>query len=634
MKHFFATIFLFISIIPATAQSWKVEIKSNVEIRTWKLTTKVEVTEKSCMGASIKLLQDGKVIEQTTSDGDGDFTLHVPPKGTFIIEVSYPGCNTKRATVITEGVPDFGEEVFNPSFGIGGFVMAKAWPGIDYSALNQPLVKVVYVPRIKNFDDDQGYTDQALVNVGKISAAENALLESFCATNKAGDDAMKVPDCPLAKTLYEKAIKMIPGESYPVVQLTKVGACLKEKEEAEAKAKAEAEAKLAAEKAKKEKEEADRLAKEKAAKEKAEAEKLAKEKAEADRIAKEKETAAKAEADKLAKEKAAKEKEEAEKLAKEKAEADRIAKEKEAAAKAEADKLAKEKAAKEKEEAEKLAKEKAEADRIAKEKEAAAKAEADKLAKEKAAKEKEEADKLAKEKAAKDKAEADKIAKEKAEADRIAKEKEAAAKVEADKLAKEKEAKDKAEAEKLAKEKAEADKISKEKAKKEKEEADRIAKENKTVKTNKTVTTNTTSVTVGNTTTTTTVTTTLTTSNSGGELNLPPPPKDTVKTVTTPSVTATKTVTHTPAGSGFIVTDPGVASGDGSGNVKSKEINHNVRNELGPDKYKNAIKKADELFKTKRYKEAKAAYEDVLVIKPGDAYAKSKLEQVQKYIKP
>ena len=612
MKHFFTSILLFI-FISATAQTWKVEIKSNVEIRTWKLTTKVEVTEKSCMGATIKLLQDGKVIEQTSSDGDGDFTLHVPPKGTFIIEVSYPGCNTKRATVITEGVPDFGEEVFNPSFGIGGFVMAKAWPGIDYSALNQPLVKVVYVPRIKNFDDDQGYTDQALANVGKISAAENALLESFCATNKAGDDAMKVPDCPLAKTLYEKAIKMIPGESYPVVQLTKVGACLKEKEEAEAKAKAEAEAKLAAEKAKKEKEEADRLAKEKAAKEKAEAEKIAKEKAEADRIAKEKEAAAKAEAD-------------------------RIAKEKEAAVKAEADKLAKEKAAKEKEEAEKLAKEKAEADRIAKEKEAAAKAEADKLAKEKAAKDKTEAEKLAKEKV-----EADRIAKEKeaaakAEADKLAKEKAAKEKEEADKLAKEKAAKDKAEAEKLAKEKAEADKLAKEKAKKEKEEADRIAKENKTTKTNKTVTTNTTSVTVGNTTTTTTVTTTLsttlTTSNSGGELNLPPPPKDTAKTVTTPSVTATKTVTTTPAGSGFIATDAGISAGDGSGGVKSKEVNHNVRNELGPDKYKNAIKKADELFKTKRYKEAKAAYEDVLVIKPGDAYAKSKLEQVQKYIKP
>lgn len=32
------------------AQSWKVEIKSNVEIRTWKLTTKVEVSEKPCLG--------------------------------------------------------------------------------------------------------------------------------------------------------------------------------------------------------------------------------------------------------------------------------------------------------------------------------------------------------------------------------------------------------------------------------------------------------------------------------------------------------------------------------------------------------------------------------------------------------
>ncbi|MDP2387333.1 MAG: carboxypeptidase-like regulatory domain-containing protein [Bacteroidota bacterium] len=543
------------------AQSWKVEIKSNVEIRTWKLTTKIEVSEKPCLGATIKLLLNGTVVEQTTSDGGGDFTLHVPPKGSYIIEVSYPGCNTKRAAVITEGVPDFGEEVFNPSFGIGGFVMSKPLPGIDYSGLQQPMVKVGYIPRIKNFDDDEAYTQQSLGVVGKISAAENALMESFCATNRSGDEALKKPDCPLAKILYEKAISMIPGESYPVTQLIKVGACLKEKEEAAAKAKAEAEAKLAAEKVAKEKAEAEKLAKEKAAKEKAEAEKLAKEKAEAEKIAKEKETVAKAEAEKLAAEKAAKEKAEAEKLAKEKAEAEKIAKEKDAAAKAEAEKLAAEKAA--------------------------------------------------------------------------------AAKTEAEKLAKEKAAKDKAEKEKQAKEKAEADRIAKEKAAKDKAEADRIAKENSTIKTNQTVTTATTTTKSGNTTTTTTVTTTLSTTlttTGGGELDLVPV-KDTakkeavVKTTTTPTVTATVTTpTVAASGTGFNVTNTGTPT-DGGGDVKSKEVKHGVRNELGPDKYKNAIRKADDLFKTKRYKEAKAAYEEVLLIKPEDPYATAKLAQVVKYIK-
>lgn len=365
-KHLFLILTLLTNFI--YAQSWKVEISSNVEYKSWKLTNKSEVKIVPLNGATIKLMKGGTLIEQTKSDGNGDFTVHVPAGDIFIIEVSYTGCTTKRFEVNTKNVPDFGEEIFKPSFGIGGFILSKPFQGIDYSRLQQPLVKVNYVPKIKNFDDDVSFTDQSVADVMKIYAAEDALIESFCSTNRQGDDALKVPDCPLAKQLYEKAKTIIAGEQYPVQQLLKVGECLKAKEEAEKAAKA--------------KEEAEKLAKEKAEKEKAakaEAERLAKEKEAADKIAKEKEAASKAEADKLAKEKEKKDKEEAERLAKEKEAADKIAKEKEAAAKAEADKLAKQK---EKEEKERIAKEKAEQEKLAKEKAKKDKEEADRIAKE------------------------------------------------------------------------------------------------------------------------------------------------------------------------------------------------------------------------------------------------------------
>lgn len=383
-KHLFLILTLLTNFI--YAQSWKVEISSNVEYKSWKLTNKSEVKIVPLNGATIKLMKGGTLIEQTKSDGNGDFTVHVPAGDIFIIEVSYTGCTTKRFEVNTKNVPDFGEEIFKPSFGIGGFILSKPFQGIDYSRLQQPLVKVNYVPKIKNFDDDVSFTDQSVADVMKIYAAEDALIESFCSTNRQGDDALKVPDCPLAKQLYEKAKTIIAGEQYPVQQLLKVGECLKAKEEAEKAAKAKEEAaKLAKEKAEKEKAEkaeAERLAKEKAAKEKEEAEKLAKEK-------EEKEKAEKAEAERIAKEKEAAAKLEAERIAKEKEAADKAEKEKAAAAKLEAEKIAKEK-----EEADKLAKqkEKEEKERIAKEK-----AEQEKIAKEKAKKDKEEADRIAKE---------------------------------------------------------------------------------------------------------------------------------------------------------------------------------------------------------------------------------------------
>ncbi len=301
-----SSIILFCSCLFSFAQTtkpWSLKLSSHVELRTWKLTYKSDKTEKSLPGASLVLTKQGKVIWQGTSDANGDYTIMVPGNDVFILTVSYPGCNAKRIEIVTTGVP---EEIqnsnFYPSFSIiGGFIMAKPFPGIDYNGLQEPLVKVVYSPKIKNFDDDHAYTDYGTGIVAKIKNAEQILIDKFCGTNKQGDAALAIPDCPLAKRLYNEAIALIPGEEYPVVQLAKVPDCDKIDEE---KKKAEEAAKKAAE----EKALAEKAAKEKAAADKAEADKLAKEKAASEKEAKAKAAAEKAEADKLAKQKAAEEK--------------------------------------------------------------------------------------------------------------------------------------------------------------------------------------------------------------------------------------------------------------------------------------------------------------------------------------
>jgi hypothetical protein len=295
--------FCLFSYAQTTTKPWSLKLSSHVELRTWKLTYKSDKTEKSLPGASLVLTKQGKTIWQGSSDANGDYTIMVPGNDVFILTVSYPGCNPKRIEIVTTGVP---EEIqnsnFYPSFEIiGGFIMAKPFPGIDYNGLQEPLVKVVYSPKIKNFDDDHEYTNYGTGIVSKIKNAEQILIDKFCGTNKKGDDALAIPDCPLAKRLYNEAIALIPGEEYPVVQLAKVPDCDKIEEE---KKKAEEAAKKAAE----EKALAEKANKEKAAADKAEADKLAKEKAAAEKEAKAKAAAEKAEADKLAKQKAAEEK--------------------------------------------------------------------------------------------------------------------------------------------------------------------------------------------------------------------------------------------------------------------------------------------------------------------------------------
>jgi hypothetical protein len=515
MLSFIATLLILGS--HAAGQEWKLKLSSNVEIRTWKLTSTYEKEERSLQGAKIVLTKAGSVVAETTSDGNGDFSIMVPPNGDFILTVSFGGCNTKRFSVNTTGVPDNfnSDNNWKPTFSIGGFIMARAYPGIDYSGLEQPLLKVEWKAKKKVFDNDDLVTGNGISTVTKIYESEMALIQKFCGLNKQGDVALAKPDCPLAKKLYQDAMTLISFETYPVTQLQKVGDCLKNQNEAAAKAAEEAAKKTAAEKA-------------------------AADKAAADKIAADKAAADKAAADKAAKEAAAKNKAEADAKAKEEA---RLAEEAKAKEKAEmerkkAEGLAKSKA--EDEAAEKAAQEK----RKQKEKE---KAEADAKAAEEA--------KLAAENKAKEKAEIERKKKEGLAASKA--EDEAAEKAAMEKKKQKEKEKAEAEAKAKAEDDAEAKKIAEEK------EAKRRAKEEEEEQKRK-------------------------------------------------------------QAEAEAANDPSVR-----GSAK-----YGLYGVLGEDKYKETIKRADDLFKMKRWAEAKNSYEEALKYKQNDPYATSKLEQVNKNLAP
>jgi hypothetical protein len=267
---------LFIAMRLPAQKTWSLVISSSVELRTLKLTNKAEQSSRPLKGASITLYQGKTVLNQSMSSGSGDFSVLVPPDGDFTIVVSYPGCNAKKFQISTKGVPEtFDQEGWEPSFPIGGVIMSKPLYSIDYSALQEPVVRVVFKQKGKVFDDDGAYTDEALGRLRKIKSDEDDLIARFLEAVNAGDVALKKPDCPLAKAMYEKALALIPKEDYPIAQLAKVGDCLVEKERTDKIAAAESGKKQEEEKARQKAKE------EMKAKELAQAEKFAKEKEEA-----------------------------------------------------------------------------------------------------------------------------------------------------------------------------------------------------------------------------------------------------------------------------------------------------------------------------------------------------------------
>ncbi|MCA6443610.1 MAG: hypothetical protein IM600_09310, partial [Bacteroidetes bacterium] len=333
--------------------------------KTVRFETRIEKDGKGTGSANVNVLQNGKPFRTVVTGDDGKLKLDLPFGFNYQIVVSKPQLCTKKFEVSTIGIPEDSREM---AFKVDGISLFELQKGIDYSVLNQTLLKVNYNAGTQNMDYDEAYFNQIQGALAQLKELERSAIQkakekeaSYQNAIKNGDKQFQKKEWQVALSSYQEATSIKPEESYPKEQIANINKLIAE---ADAKAKAEAEAKAKAE--------AERLAKEKAdaeAKAKAEAERLAKEKADA-------EAKAKAEAERLAKEKAdaeAKAKAEAERLAKEKADAD-------AKAKAEAERLAKEKAdadAKAKAEAERLAKEKADAD-------AKAKAEAERLAKEKA----------------------------------------------------------------------------------------------------------------------------------------------------------------------------------------------------------------------------------------------------------
>ena len=435
-----------------------------------KIKGKITDDLSAIVDANIIITQNSKIVNKLLTDATGHFSFSVPFGVDYLITVSKDEFVSKKFDINTNGIPP---EKSSSNFKViqADITLFKRMKGVDYSILDQPIIKYSYNAEDEVFDFDEKLLQDMLNKIETIHETEDDITikqkqEETVYKNiiKLADKAFSKEDWQSAIVKYQEANKINPKDSYPLTQLDNITKLVSEKLAAENKAKAD---KALADKALADKAAADKLASDKAKSDKAKADKAAADKAIAEKAAADKlasENKAKAESERIAKEKLA-----ADAILKSKAEADRLTAEKVAsenkakADKALVDKAAADKSMADKAAADKLALEKAKADKLLADKSAADKAMADKAMADKAA-----ADKLASENKAK--AESERIAKEKLAADAILKSKADADRLAAEKLASENKAK--LDLDKKLKEISIAESTSKTKV-----EADRLAKE-------------------------------------------------------------------------------------------------------------------------------------------------------------
>ena len=369
--------------------------------------------------ANVIITQNSKIVNKLLTDATGHFNFTVPFGVDYLITVSKDEFVSKKFDINTNGIPP---EKSSSNFKViqADITLFKRMKGVDYSILDQPIIKYSYNAEDEVFDFDEKLLQDMLNKIETIHETEDDITikqkqEETVYKNiiKLADKAFSKEDWQSAIVKYQEANKINPKESYPLTQLDNITKLVSEKLALENKAKA------------------DKALADKALADKAAADKLASDKAKADKLLADKAMADKAIADKAA----------ADKLALDKVKADKVLADKALADKTMADKAA----------ADKLALDKAKADKLLADKALADKAMADKAAAEKLALDKAKADKLLADKALADKAIADKAAAEKLASENKAKldldkklkeisiaESTSKTKVEADRLAKEK----------------------------------------------------------------------------------------------------------------------------------------------------------------------------------------------------
>lgn len=197
-----------------------------------KLMSTVTRNEKALEGVTVELLLDTKVISRSKTNARGELRVNVPDKGEYLLIVSYPGCNSKIFYINTNNVPvEIATKAYGTGFIIGSISMSIPWNGVDYSTLNQPLLKIAYDPSKKAFDYDHVHTQEVLAKLRQIHRDEHAASEEFKHQVKNGNEALKKFDCATAKSSFEKALWLMPGDKSALAQINKAEECLKTKKD-------------------------------------------------------------------------------------------------------------------------------------------------------------------------------------------------------------------------------------------------------------------------------------------------------------------------------------------------------------------------------------------------------------------
>ncbi len=231
------TLFLFLS-LSAFTQNRKYEILG-----------KVDVENGTTAGLRVTIFENAKKIKTSSIDKNGKFQYKLDFGNDYMLVFNKEGFVTKKVSISTFVPPEILERdnKFPPfQFNVNLF---PAYEGVDLSIFDQPMGMIMYDKELDDFDYDKDYDKQIRDAIRKAEEEARKKAKELAEKNKnkekayndaitKGDLCFKNKKYELAKLAYEDALDVKPKEEYPKNQITKIDKLLAEQAKLLAKQKA------------------------------------------------------------------------------------------------------------------------------------------------------------------------------------------------------------------------------------------------------------------------------------------------------------------------------------------------------------------------------------------------------------
>jgi tetratricopeptide (TPR) repeat protein len=169
--------------------------------------------------ATANLYEGSNKVKSIQTGADGSFSFRLDVNKQYIIEVEKDGLISKRISFNTQ-MPDEEKGVWMNEFSMG---LLKSCNGVDYSVLNDPVDRVSFDPKRREFISDKDYVTKMRPRIeGLLMRNDQCMLTTYESQVKKGDQLAARKNYQEAVVAYQEALKIYPSEGYPAKQISEI----------------------------------------------------------------------------------------------------------------------------------------------------------------------------------------------------------------------------------------------------------------------------------------------------------------------------------------------------------------------------------------------------------------------------